>query len=117
MSDAAVPYSLLRTLRACLDGTADQPAWDRAKDELDDLLLAEPGPDFDGPVVAAACSLCEAGHVPLTPCGGSVPAEVGYASIIEDREHGFGAPPLAGPLARMDREISRPGPEGDGDPC
>jgi len=44
MSDTAVPFSLLRTLRACLDGTVDQVELERARDDLDSLLLAEPAP-------------------------------------------------------------------------
>lgn len=53
---ASIPYSLLHTLRACLDGTADQPEWDAAKDELDELLLSEP----DSPILSAATAFSEA---------------------------------------------------------
>jgi hypothetical protein len=41
VTTASVSYSLLRDVAACLDGTADPPVLERAREGVERLLLAE----------------------------------------------------------------------------
>jgi hypothetical protein len=41
VTTTSVPYSLLRDVAACLDGTADEVQWQRASEGVERLLLAE----------------------------------------------------------------------------
>jgi hypothetical protein len=63
VTTTSVPYSLLRDVAACLDGTADPPVLERVREGVERLLLAECEHEWESVTLPrgwAFCRRCEA---------------------------------------------------------